>query len=133
MQAIGSLATLVQIVVASSHAHVLGARRGPQSTTCTVRLDNRSANPIFRLTTTLDVPLRHPAAAIRSSCMYLIALSKRQLNDPPRLQGLNRYKHVIWRHVATCIVVVAMQSAHVCQWWCYERRCSGCGRSVQIF
>lgn len=47
MQAIGSLATLVQIVVASSHVQALGARRSPQS--ATVSLDNRSHLPYLQI------------------------------------------------------------------------------------
>jgi hypothetical protein len=53
MQAIGSLATLVQIVVASSHARALGARRGTLLSAWTTG----AVNPISRLTTTLDVTM----------------------------------------------------------------------------
>jgi hypothetical protein len=91
MQAIGSLANLVQIVVASSHAQALGARRRPQRTA--ISLDNRSINPISRLTATLDVPLRHHAGSSShpSSCMYLITLYlSGSFHGPPRLQGSNR-------------------------------------------
>jgi hypothetical protein len=53
MQAIGSLATLAKIVVASSHAQALGARRGIILSGWTTG----AINPISRLTTTLDVTL----------------------------------------------------------------------------
>ena len=80
MQAIGSLANLVQIVVASSHVQALGARRSPQS--ATVSLDNRSHLPYLQIIDYNNWMLLFVTmqAAICSTCRYLIRilLHKRQ-------------------------------------------------------